>query len=121
MSSWTPEPGRHRRDRVIESPLDAFGQPVLESVEPIDTSIPQVVLPGKQRRFIRPPRFLLLLLHNRKSAFGLAVLTIIVLVAIFAPLIARYPPTEMTDAISEGPSTTHWFGTTQQGWDVFSQ
>lgn len=97
------------------------GQPA-GLVQPIETTMPAVVLPGRQRRGIRPPQFLLLLLGNRKSAFGLALLGAIVLLALLAPLIARYPPQEMSFAdISQPPSASHWFGTTQQGWDVFSQ
>jgi len=96
--------------------------PTLTSpTEPIETVTPAVVLPGGRTRMIPIPRFVSLLLGNRKSAFGLGLLLVIILMAVFAPLLARYPPLELSDAISEGPSAHHWFGTTQQGWDVFSQ
>lgn len=94
---------------------------LVEITQPLEATVPAVVLSGGRPRLIPVPRFVTLLLRNRKSAFGLAMLSAIVLVAIFAPLLAKYPPLELSDAISEGPSPQHWFGTTQQGWDVFSQ
>jgi peptide/nickel transport system permease protein len=89
--------------------------------EPVAVAAPAIVLPGGRARRLPIPGFVRLLLRNRKAAFGLALLTAIVLVALLAPVLARYPPLELSDATSEGPSPDHWFGTTQQGWDVFSQ
>jgi peptide/nickel transport system permease protein len=50
------------------------------------------------------------------------VLTVMVLVAIFAPLIATHDPTafSLLDA-KQSPSWHHLFGTTDQGTDIFSQ
>lgn len=50
-----------------------------------------------------------------------AVLLILVLLAIFAPLVARYnPDTPVTVALSP-PSSQHWFGSDELGRDVLSR
>ena len=62
---------------------------------------------------------------NKLSFFGLVVIVIWFLIAIFAPLIAPFPE----DAIAsshienrlESLSTKHWFGTDDLGRDVFSR
>jgi len=56
------------------------------------------------------------------SAFGATVVLLFVLLAILAPWIAPYGPTEQiyTDA-RQPPSATHWFGTDHLGRDVFSR
>ena len=56
-----------------------------------------------------------------KVRVGLIIVLVFVLVAIFGPLIAPYGPRQSGPHILEGPSATHWFGTTQLGQDVFSQ
>jgi len=59
---------------------------------------------------------------NAKSAAGLIILGIFVLVAVFAPLIAPYDPTAQNlDATLQPPSFAHLLGTTHIGEDVFSQ
>jgi peptide/nickel transport system permease protein len=58
---------------------------------------------------------------------GVILVAIIVLAAIFAPLIAPYGPFEVVRTASGGvlrlsrPSVMNWMGTTNQGMDVFSQ
>lgn len=63
-----------------------------------------------------------MLRHNRAAAIGLVILILFVLVAIFADLIAPYPPSA-TNSIDrlQGPSAAHWFGTDQHGRDVLSR
>jgi peptide/nickel transport system permease protein len=53
---------------------------------------------------------------------GCALLSIIFLLALFAPLLATQPPLEMkiTDRL-KAPSATHWFGTDEFGRDVYSR
>ena len=58
---------------------------------------------------------------NRLAMIGLAFLVLIVLVAVFAPLIAPYSITERTSSFRQGPSADHWFGTDDIGRDVFSR
>jgi peptide/nickel transport system permease protein len=75
-----------------------------------------------RRRRVGVPGWARLLLANRKSRFGLVALAFIVLVALFAPLLATDDPNAFSlfDA-RQGPSWNHLFGTTDQGADVFSQ
>lgn len=48
--------------------------------------------------------------------------TLIVLVALLAPVLAPYGPIEVDrDARLQPPSTDHWFGTDQNGMDIFSR
>ncbi|SMQ85353.1 peptide/nickel transport system permease protein [Devosia lucknowensis] len=61
------------------------------------------------------------LLHNKKALVGLIILTIIVLVAIFAPLLTEYSPTRRVGRPHQAPSWDHWLGTTRLGHDVFSR
>jgi peptide/nickel transport system permease protein len=74
------------------------------------------------RRLPGIPLWLRLLLHNPKSCIGLIVLGAMVVVAIFAPWIATHDPTAYSLLDSkQSPSWHHFFGTTDQGTDVFSQ
>jgi peptide/nickel transport system permease protein len=53
---------------------------------------------------------------------GFAGLALIVLAAIFAPLVARYDPTAIDMATGlTGPNPQHWFGTDQLGRDIFAR
>jgi peptide/nickel transport system permease protein len=85
--------------------------------------LPVQQVPGARRRSLPGlPLWLSLLLRNPKSCIGLVVLGAMLVVAIFAPLIATHDPTAMSlfDA-KQAPSMHHFFGTTDQGTDVFSQ
>jgi peptide/nickel transport system permease protein len=85
--------------------------------------LPLQQVPGARRRSLPGmPLWLSLLLRNPKSCIGLVVLAAMIVVAIFAPLIATHDPTAMSllDA-KQSPSLHHFFGTTDQGTDVFSQ
>ncbi|MGH9113020.1 MAG: ABC transporter permease [Acidimicrobiales bacterium] len=60
--------------------------------------------------------------RNRLAMVGLAFIVLLVLVAIFAPLIAPYGITERTSGQArQGPSLDHLFGTDNIGRDVFSR
>jgi len=53
---------------------------------------------------------------------GLAGMALIVLAAVFAPLICRYSPTVIDPtAALQGPSAQHWFGTDDLGRDIFAR
>lgn len=53
---------------------------------------------------------------------SIAVVALVFLAAIFAPLVAPYDPAFMNAASRlQGPSFTHWFGTDQFGRDVFAR
>ena len=66
-------------------------------------------------------RALVTLWSNSKARIGLTILAAMILVAIFAPLLAPHSPTATNFTPYKGPSGTHWFGTTGNGEDVFSQ
>lgn len=53
--------------------------------------------------------------------FGLAIVLIVILMAIFAPLIAPYDPTKTTEDSFAPPSKKHPMGTNRLGQDVFSR
>lgn len=61
----------------------------------------------------------------RRSAnvrVGAAVLMVMVLMAVFAPLITSYDPTQITPALRlRPPDADHWFGTDDFGRDVFTR
>ncbi|MCS4277480.1 peptide/nickel transport system permease protein [Mycetocola sp. BIGb0189] len=60
--------------------------------------------------------------RNGKSIAGLCILGFFVLVAIFGDLLAPYGPLDKDfTALRQGPSATHWLGTTHMGEDVLSQ
>ena len=90
--------------------------------EVIAPELAPFVAPAPVRRGVALPQWLRLLLSNPKSRGGLIVLGAMILVAIFAPLIATHDPTAFSLLDSrQSPSWHHLFGTTDQGADVFSQ
>lgn len=66
-------------------------------------------------------RKLSFILSNKKAVVGGCVLLFLVLVAIFAPVIAPYGPNETRFFPSLPPSREHLLGTTSLGQDIFSQ
>jgi peptide/nickel transport system permease protein len=71
---------------------------------------------------MRPGGLWLAFSHNRLAWFGLVLLSLIVLTAIFAPWLAPQNPLEQ-DIIArlEPPSAAHWLGTDSYGRDVLSR
>jgi ABC-type dipeptide/oligopeptide/nickel transport system permease subunit len=59
--------------------------------------------------------------RNKLAVVGVAFIILLILVAIFAPLIAPYSITERSSEFRQGPSADHWFGTDRIGRDVFSR
>ena len=60
--------------------------------------------------------------QNRLAVLGLVIIAGLVLVAVFAPLIAPFSITERdSGAFRQAPSGDHWFGTDTIGRDVFSR
>lgn len=59
---------------------------------------------------------------NRAALLGLILIVLMILVAVFAPLIARYDPNKINLVeMRRPPSADHWFGTDDMGRDVFSR
>jgi len=62
------------------------------------------------------------LVRNKLAMIGLAIVIIMAIIAIFAPLIAPYDPNARIKEVSQkGPSLQHWFGTDILGRDIFSR
>ncbi|HEV7275454.1 MAG TPA: ABC transporter permease [Devosiaceae bacterium] len=61
------------------------------------------------------------LLHNKKALVGVTILAIITLVALFAPMLTEYSPTQRVGRPHQPPSAEHWLGTTRLGYDVFAR
>jgi peptide/nickel transport system permease protein len=61
--------------------------------------------------------------RNRLAMVGLAIVLALLAVALFAPWLAPYSPTEgdLTTTRLLPPSSTHWFGTDDQGRDILSR
>ncbi len=67
------------------------------------------------------PRWVRTLFGTRLSLIGLIIFVLIVLSAIFAPLIATHAPSDMNGPLGAAPSWSHPFGTNDAGQDIFSQ
>ncbi|MET0826768.1 MAG: dipeptide/oligopeptide/nickel ABC transporter permease/ATP-binding protein, partial [Acidimicrobiales bacterium] len=59
--------------------------------------------------------------RHRPGMVGLAILLVVIAMAVFAPLLAPYPPNQLSDLINTGPSTAHWLGTDDVGRDLLSR
>jgi peptide/nickel transport system permease protein len=86
------------------------------------SALPLSVGAPRRRGWLRLPGWLVLLLRNPKSRFGIAVVAFMVIVAVISPLISVKHPTDFNLlAAKQAPSWHHLFGTTDQGSDIFSQ
>ncbi len=67
-------------------------------------------------------RFARVFFGRKLYLIGFIIVVLLILTAIFAPLIARYDPlsTDLTHKL-EGPSSAHWLGTDKLGRDTFSR
>jgi ABC-type dipeptide/oligopeptide/nickel transport system permease subunit len=62
------------------------------------------------------------LLRDNRARIGLVIVALIILAAIFAPLVVRYDPVAIDLArMLERPSGEHWMGTDIQGRDVWAR
>ena len=60
--------------------------------------------------------------HNKIALFGLALVGVLIVVGVFAPLIAPYNPYQANLDISlQAPTYAHWMGTDEEGRDVLSR
>lgn len=58
--------------------------------------------------------------HNPMAVVASALMLLLLVVGIFAPLIKPYP-SGFSDAVLQPPSAQHWFGTDNLGRDVFAE
>jgi len=84
--------------------------------------LPLAAPPQRVGNRLRVPGWLVLLLRNRKSRLGLAMVAFVIVIALIAPWITVEHPNDFNlfDA-RQAPSWDHLFGTTDQGSDIFSQ
>lgn len=71
--------------------------------------------PGMARRLAGALR------GHRLSLLGAAIVLAFVIVAVAAPLLTPYDPTERVTAPLQEPSADHWLGTNDIGQDIFSE
>ena len=83
--------------------------------------VAETVSAARPRRRLTAPEWIGHLLRNRTSAFGIALLSAIVLVTLFAPLLTTVDPAVPTSPPGEAPSWANPMGTTDQGYSVYAQ
>jgi peptide/nickel transport system permease protein len=88
-----------------------------------DTALPAISLAERSDELESPSRRALRRLIKRKGAvIGLVVITIFVVLALSAPLIAPYDPIATSwTLVRKPPSALHWFGTDELGRDVLAR
>lgn len=94
----------------------------MATATPIDIDILSAPGPDLARRSRgRLRRLASIARANPLGVFGLAVILVLVVFALFAPLIAPYDPTDFVAAKRLDPSSAHLFGTDGLGRDMFSR
>ncbi len=59
---------------------------------------------------------------NKAAIFGMIIIILLIILALFGDIIAPYSPTENNmSAAKQTASSAHWFGTDVQGRDIFSR
>jgi peptide/nickel transport system permease protein len=76
---------------------------------------------GAAGRQVRRTQILRRILQHRGAVAGFAVLGILLLIALLAPLIAPYNPIDVSRDTLKPPSARHWMGTDNIGRDIFSR
>src|SRR6478735_1094997 len=105
----------------MRSPIHGFatGEPFMTDqaiVQPAAGLRQAIERPG-----VKHPRFNAFIRH-RLALAGACVIGVLVLVAIFAPIVATHDPNEIDlFATSQSPSEAHWLGTDDIGRDVYSR
>jgi len=88
----------------------------------MSTTTTQVLTPAAQRPRSTRRAALRRFTRNRMALAGAVALTVVVLLALLAPVVARYQPTLIDlEAIRQPPSGAHWLGTDASGRDVFAR
>jgi peptide/nickel transport system permease protein len=80
---------------------------------------------SRAARFLRRffPRWIRLLVGNRKARIGLLIIGFFLFIAIFGPALVHGNPhaSDYTGLPEQAPSARHWLGTDQQSHDIFTQ
>jgi ABC-type dipeptide/oligopeptide/nickel transport system permease subunit len=83
-----------------------------------DTIAPEIVIPTEPQPAAPSER------HRLRSPMltvGLTILGLVVLIAVFAPLLTPYDPRAITGRVLQTPGHGHLLGTDQPGRDIFAQ
>jgi ABC-type dipeptide/oligopeptide/nickel transport system permease subunit len=59
--------------------------------------------------------------RNKLAMLGLAIVVLLIVVAVAAPLVARQDPLTISGQLRQPPSVEHWFGTDAVGRDLFAR
>lgn len=87
------------------------------AIAPFPMKTENAVLVKKRKGVFASPFF-----RNKTAIISGSLILIIVLIALFAPLLAPHDPDAQDLALSMQPSSAdHWFGTDKQGRDIFSR
>ncbi|HZR86643.1 MAG TPA: ABC transporter permease [Bradyrhizobium sp.] len=88
-----------------------------------DAALPAIAAAGAEEVLESPARRALRRLIKRKGAvIGLAVLSLFIALAVFAPLISPYDAIATSwSLVRKPPSALHWFGTDELGRDVLAR
>lgn len=88
-----------------------------------NVQVPDAQPPAVRRSpFIRMRKGVSVLLRSKIAVIGTAIVLFWILVAIFAPLLTPYSPTQQDwKAINQGPSTSHILGTDELGRDLWTR
>jgi peptide/nickel transport system permease protein len=101
------------------SGLEAPASPDVLEIEAVGALPAAPVVPAAGRGQVR--ELLYFALRNKKLIAGFSVVLFLLVLAIVGPHLTKYDPNAFGYALGEKPSTTHWFGTTFNGQDVFTQ
>jgi peptide/nickel transport system permease protein len=101
------------------SGLEAPASPDVLEIEAVGALPAAPVVPAAGLGQVR--ELLYFALRNKKLIAGLSVVLFLLVLAIVGPHLTKYDPNAFGYALGEKPSTTHWFGTTFNGQDVFTQ
>ncbi len=92
---------------TVDVPLEVFAAPVL----------PEILPPPRRRGWLGG-----FLLRHPGMAAGIALLSIMLVIAVFAPLLATVDPTALAPVRRLRPPSAHyWFGTDMLGRDIYSR
>jgi peptide/nickel transport system permease protein len=88
-----------------------------------DAALPAIQISKASDELESPTRRALRRLFKRKGAVaGLVVISIFILLALFAPLVSPYEPIATSwSLVRKPPSSLHWFGTDDLGRDVLAR
>jgi peptide/nickel transport system permease protein len=105
--------------------LNPANSPATVAVASETGAIAAAEIPGskkKGRKSVgRRFEFLYFAFRNKKLIFGLSVVSICLLIAIFGPFFAKNSPNVYTTSYSAKPSSHFWLGTNMFGQDVYAQ